>query len=110
MSLINKIRKQTGSYWERTGLDEFSNPTFESPVSITCRWETKMVQYLNPKGELVFSQSVVYVDRQMQVGDWVCLGTTGESDPRNQDGAHEIKGTESIPDLKARQTLHKVFL
>lgn len=105
------MRRQAASYWKRSEVDEHGKWSFEEPVEIKCRWTDDQVQFLNSQGELETSQSVVYVDREMGVGDWIRLGELSEeSDPLQAAGAHEIKAFRKTPDLRNRDTVYKALL
>lgn len=114
MSIIVKMRKQKAVYWDRSGVDNFGAPAFAVGVEIDCRWEDGLVQAINDKGEQITAKSTVYVDREMKVGDMLWLGEladiTDADNPRNNEGAWEIKSFNKLPNLKNTETLLTAYL
>jgi len=103
------MRKQTAVWWKRLDPDEYGSPSYDEPVEIACRWEDKMVRFLDGKGEISLSRSVVYVDRVISVGDLLRLGGLESgmtSDPSSLTGVVEIRRFENLPTLRATQSLY----
>jgi len=111
MRIIKKMRKQKAAYWKRSSVDKFGKYSYEDPILIDCRWEDVRQEYRDSKGQICYSQSVVYVDREMSVGD--CLAKTStlpETANPKAEGGFEIHSMEQIPTLKATKTLFVAYL
>lgn len=113
MGIISRMKKQTLVHWARTGVDGRGRPTWGTPVERVCRWSGRNEKYLGLQGEERMSNAIVYVDG-VSVGDAVMLGTldsgTNLSDPLRNYGAWEVKRLDSVPNLKATETLNKAYL
>lgn len=108
MRIITRMRKQKAVWWKRTTPNEFGAFSFEEPVEIMCRWEEAVGQVLGSAGEMVPSKTMVYVDRDMSIGDKLKLGEEDSdtpSDPKDDPLAYEIQGWQKIPTLRATQFL-----
>lgn len=132
MSLIKRMRKQTAVWWARQ-VDVAGNPVnteegrpvYELPVEIKCRWDDEVREFIGRHGTLEHSAAVVYVDRDMRLGDKLKLTTlddlesdtdsndtndTNDSAPDVVAGALEILGWAKNPNLKAKEFLRTAFL
>jgi hypothetical protein len=109
MSIIKKMRKQDAVWWSRNPTaDEFGSISFAAPVQIKCRWEDQEGDIVSKQDEIVPSMTVVYVDRDMKIGDKLKLGlldTGTPPDPKEDRLAYEIQGWQKIPDLRAKEFL-----
>ena len=116
MSLISRMRRQTAVWWARTGVDSYGAPEWAEPVEIACRWEEKAELIRTAAGDEVVSRAVVYVDRDMNEGDMLAVGTllaldSGQvSDPREVDGVGEVKSFGAVPNLRATEELKTAWL
>lgn len=121
MSLIDKIRKQKAVYWPlgstETGgkdVDDYGKPVYATAVEIDCRWEDKREKFITPKGDEEISHAIVYVDRDMRVGEVLMLGTLDNvnylTNPKKNSNAWEIRAFEKLPNLKATKFLRIAIL
>jgi hypothetical protein len=114
MGIITKMLKQTAVYWEKTGVDDYGQPTWAAPIEIRCRWEDRTEEFVSPEGTREASMAVVYVGQDVVVGGVLMLGLLGssvdENDPKANLGAWEIRSFSKLPDLKAKQFLRTVML
>ena len=113
MSIITRMLKQTAVYWERTGTNAYGEASFANPVEIEVRWEGRREIFFTVEGREEYSDAVVYVDRDMDVGDWLKLGdlTSSEAtDPRNATEAFMVRGRRYTPSFRATETLREMFL
>jgi len=114
MSLITRMKKQTCVHWPRTGVDNRGRSEYDTPVELDCRWADKTEKFMDVQGEERISNAVVYV-AGVNVGDVLYLGTLTDSgldsnDPLKNDGAWKVERVDAIPNLKATETLYKVYL
>lgn len=78
MSLIVTMRRQKAVWWERNPTpDKFGKYAFQPPVEFKCRWDDTAKEFVSPKIEKLVSRSVVYADRVMKPGDYLCLRAFG---------------------------------
>jgi len=105
-------RKQTATLWVRTGVDQFGQPRFATPVEIPCRWEESIAEFTTPTGEKTISRAIVYPDRSLAPGDYLWEGELADapSNPLTDKFAWEIKRADAIPDTRARRVLYMVYL
>jgi hypothetical protein len=104
--IVNRMRQQVCVWWKMTGTDEFGAPVFEAPVEITCRWEWKRMKVVMPRYETFTSKAKVYVERPIEVGDYLYLGSlseiAGETDPRVIKDAVRVKKYGEISNLRGQ--------
>ena len=121
MGLITSMLRQTAVWWplassESAGIevDQYGHPVYASPIEVDCRWEDRIEQFTDGRDILRMSQAIVYVDRDMEIGGVLMLGTeddiTDESDPLRNEGAYEIQRFDKMPDFKCRRFLRNCYL
>ena len=113
MGIITKMRKQKATFWEKVGTDDYGRPTFTTPVEIDCRWEDTSEEYISYRGTREVAKSTVYVDRVMDVGGYLKLGSPDSGtadDPTTEDDAWEVKMFRQVPNLKNTETLLSCML
>lgn len=114
MSIIRTMRRQKAVWWQRqTEPDKFGRLSFAEPVEIACRWDDNIGEFRNQFGQTVASKAVVYVDREMKVGDKLMSGPISSDtpeDPTTEDNALEIQGFMKTPNIKNTETLYTALL
>jgi hypothetical protein len=112
MSIISKMRRQKAVWWKRSDPDQFGKFSFLEPVEIACRWEDVGQEFRNAKGEVQISNSVVYVDRVLALGDRLWRGelNSAPDDPLTQAGSYAVQRFDQLPNLKATETLYTAYL
>ena len=114
MGVSKRFMKQTAVLWVAEAPDNFGKPTYAAPVIIGCRWTVQTVEFITPNGERELSRAVLIVDRDITLGSMVFLGTiadlTDEDNPRENDGAWEVRHFGSTPDLKGKKFHRTVML
>lgn len=102
-----------GTYWPREGVDGMGTPVYGAVQEIDCRWDHMQEEFVLPTAEVMVSNALIMVDRDMNVGDRIRLGAL-ETVPNPNDamdefntGTYEIKKWEkssapSDPDLWVR--------
>lgn len=110
MSLLNRMRKQTATYWGSPEPDGYGSYTFDTPITLMVRWEdvSEVVQGAN--GESINSRSTVYVGQDVDVEGYLYLGTSSATDPTEVDGAYRIRSFSKVPNLRASKYLRKAYL
>lgn len=114
MGLMTRMRRQRAVYWERSAShDKYGAFSFASPVEISCRWDGASKEYRDTKGETQLSESTVYPDRVMKAGDRLREGGMESDTPENpmEDAdSCEVQRFDTIPNLKATETLYVAYL
>ena len=121
MGIITRMRKQTCVYWppgsDETGgvdYDDYGQPLYASPYVISCRWEDVIQEFVDAKDETVFSQAIVYVDRDVKLRGVLMLGTLSDvsdmDNPKENEGAWEIRRFDKLPNLRNTEFLRTVYL
>lgn len=62
-------------YWAPNGTDGFGKPKYAAPVQVSCRWEDKVVQTLNPQGQMVLAGAQVLLMEEVQVAGLMLFGS-----------------------------------
>jgi len=62
-----------------------------SVAEYDCRWQNHLEKFESATGEAWDSKAIVYSTATFELEDWLYLGTTSETDPRNLDDAYRIK-------------------
>ena len=111
---LTKNFKQTIVYWGNPQPDGFGGFSFDDPVEISGRWEDKIILFINANGEEVRSEAIVYIDRDVDLGGYLYLGSLNDldSDPTPSDtlNAKEIRAFYKIPNIKGTAYFRKVIL
>jgi len=102
---------QTITLWEVTDRDEYNREVFSEPTSIKGRWENSTLFYRDPLTDTQqVSLSVVYLGIDVNMGDYLYLGETTETDPLTLLNARKVKRIDTVPDLSTKNSLRKVYL
>lgn len=120
MQAYTRGLNQLATYWAPGANNGFGGKVYSvAPEVIACRWQDKTDRVRDASGEVIVATSVVYVDRQLDVHGYLCLGdvtdqvdSDGLLDPEDVTGSppQEIKATGTSPALDAASVLHKVWL
>jgi len=121
MGIITRMRKQTAVYWPLASsdsggddFDDYGQPIVTIPVEISCRWEDVSEEFIDAKGTRQVSRSKVYVDRDVDVGGILLLGTeddiTDLTNIKENEGAWEIRRFDRLPNLKTTEYLRTAWL
>lgn len=111
MNIARKLR-QTATHWPVTGSDGYGGHTYGTPVKVDCRWQDKNEMFLLPSNEEVVSQAIVYLNIDINTGDFLALGdhaTVPVADPNTVD-ARRVRNYGKSTDLRAVVALRKAWL
>ena len=102
---------QTATYWSLIGSDGFGGDVFNAPIQIACRWEDDQTVYTSQidRREYV-SNAKIYVDRDMELGGYLYLGTSALSSPVALEGAFKIQRFTKAADLSNLETIRRAQL
>ena len=101
--------RQKATYWGSPVPDGYGGHSF-TKSEIYCRWEERVEEFTDQVGEMHISKAVVFVLEDLDIGGYLYLGTSAQSDPSGQDGAFEIKQLRKIPDLRNVVSERRVYL
>lgn len=108
---IDRKLNQVGTWWSTTP-NGYGGDNFGTPTKISMRWED--LQEVIPAAEGTkekISNAVVFVDRDISVGDYLCQGDhTIDSDPTLVDGALKVQHYGKVTDLRNVQSLRRAML
>jgi len=113
VAIATRGLKQTATWWAVTP-DGTGGDLFGAPVLVACRWENRQETYVGQidRREHV-SKAIVYVDREVAVGDYLALGDhSAVSSPVDLSGdiADKIQRQQLFPDLRNIEAQYKAIL
>lgn len=83
--------EQSITWWKKSGRDGFGSSTFDAPICFLGRWEKRQELFIDSAGEEVRSNSMVWSSCNVFIGDFVYLGVSTNTDPRQVFGSREIR-------------------
>lgn len=110
MTFIDSARTQTATYWARSGVDNFGDPSFNAPVQILVRWVDSNEVFVNDSGEEERARSIVQLGQDVKSGDYLYLGTSAATDPTSTVGAFKVKSFRKVPSIDGTLYSRKVYL
>lgn len=110
MTFLSSTRIHTATLWEDNGVDSAGDPEFSSPETILVRWEQKEVVFHGSDGSELRASHVVYLGQDVNVGDYLYLGTSVQSSPKDQAGAISIKDFSRIEAFDSNTVSRRVLL
>lgn len=121
MGIITRMLKGTCVYWallsnESGGVvfDQYGRPRHTTPVELSCRWEDIAKEFLDKEGARQISQSVVYVESDVDLGGMLFNGELTDlavlTDPRAIDNVWEIRRFDKLPNLRQTEFLRTAYL
>jgi len=98
MSIQTRLLNQTLTRWATDGDDSAGDPSFGAPAIQICRWEDTNFRFIGDDMEEHQAKSVIYVDADLALGDFVFLGTSVVLDPLTVLAAYRVLKYSKIPD------------
>ena len=102
------------THWPVTGSDGFGGFLYGAPILLKGRWEKKTEMFLDINMEEKASQAIIYLNADVDVGDWLGYGdfVTGTpiTNPSSLDEAHRIRQRNRSTNLRSLIALRKVYL
>ena len=109
MGHISRALTQDVTHWVATP-DGYGGFTFSPPTVLKGRWEDKAVLFRNPQGVELTSRSVVYLDADVAVEDYLFEGSSTATDPTTLATARPVEQFHKTPDLRHVEYERKAFL
>lgn len=112
---------QKAVYWppgsEETGgsdYDDYGRPQYAQAVEIDCRWDDRNEEMIFADGTRDLSRAQVITDQEVSVRGVLFLGELTDvddlDDPKNNEGAWEIRRVDRNPDIDGEDTLIRAYL
>ena len=102
--------KQAATYWPPGEPDGFGGTGFGDPETVRVRWQDKAELFIDSEAREVASSAVVYPEKPLEVGGYLVLGESAETDPQSVGDAKEIRQSGNSPNLRQTEKLNKVWL
>lgn len=104
-AVIGRFTDQTVVYWAKLGPDGYGKPTYDAPIEIPCRWESRQRELVLPDGRLVRTRSYFLLGTAVVVGGVLFLGTLEDVQslpsypamPTDNQGGYEILTVSITP-------------
>lgn len=109
--MLEGVYKQTITYWASPVPDGFGGNSYTAPVTLLARWEDKNERFINDLGIEELSASIVYVQQDIALGEFLALGDqTGSADPADVPSAFVVKQFDKITSVQNVDIVRKVYL
>lgn len=110
--LAEQFLKNDITYWPPSdaGGDGYGKVTLGSPTALRGRWEDKIEQVLNARGEEVVSKTRIFLKTPVEIGGYMVKGTSIITDPRTLADARPIINVTKSPDLRNLSEMTVAFL
>lgn len=105
-----KFLNESLTYWSPVSHDAWEAETFNTPVTISGRWEDRAERFATPLGEEAISNAKVYLASGVGVAGWLYCGVSSASDPTTVAGAFPVRRAERIPTLRENEFVYKAYL
>ena len=96
--------------WRMSGLNEYSEATFNTPVTIKAKWEEKQTIMHTNDGEQVLSNGCLFVNVDADVEDYVFRGISTDANPLNLKRSFKVRKVERIKNFNGSKTEVKLCL
>ena len=101
---------QVATYWPPGEPDGFGGTAFGAPETVLVRWQDKAELFIDAEAREVASSAVIYPEKPLEVGGYLVLGNSSETDPQSVSDAKEIRQSGNSPNLRQTEKLNKVWL
>lgn len=109
IKFVESVCVQTAVYWPRPIPDGYGGYSFGSayPEEISVRWDNVQKYIFSSNGAQIVSIAEILVTQDIEEGGYLYLGTLSDLDsgqednPKEVDGAYEIRKVEKTPLFKS---------
>lgn len=109
MSMLGSALNQQVTHWG-TSSDGFGGYAFTPPTVLDGRWEERSEIIETATGETIVSKAIVFLGLDVDISDYLFLGSTAEVNPTTLDKAFIVKDFQKIPDLAAVDFVRRAIL
>ncbi len=101
MTFLSTTRIHTATLWEVDDVDSAGDPSFSpaSPRTVSVRWEQREEVFRGASGEELRAGHVVWLGEDVNVGDFLYLGTSTQAVPTDQPGALSVQDFRRVESL-----------
>ena len=110
MSWTTENLRESVTYWAPSGVDNFGDPSFATPVTVKSKWEDRTELFIDGEGREQRSHSVVYVDTDLVIGGYLFRGTSIVGSPLSVDNAFIVKDFRKISDFEVETHERRAML
>jgi len=108
---VGRMVLQACTYWAPDTRGYDNEPTYAAAIRIEGRWTEERAEIQGSNGEQIVSKTSVIVDRDVEEGGYLALGLhLSETNPTAFEGAYEIQGFTSTPDLRYVEQVRRAYL
>lgn len=112
---VLRAETATAVYWPpEIEFDEYGAPVPQTPFEISCRYEESLKEFIDLNGTTKMSRAQVFVDRDLEMGGILMLGTLDDVDdwdnPKENSGAWEILSFEKTANFRGTHYLRMAYL
>jgi len=108
MSIFSRNLKQCITHWVAKP-NSYGGNSFTAPRELRGRWEDTNLLFRLPSGEEQVSTSIIYLEEDVAIGDYLLLGSSSSEDPIAV-GAKQIKQYMKQPDLRNLEQMRKAII
>lgn len=106
---FGNLRNQDITYWTQSGLDDYGYPSFNAPSTVKGRWEDRVVLVDQEQGgQMVTSNSRVWLQEELSNGDYVYEGTSVAATPPEE--ARKVIRKVEVPSIDGKRVERQYYL
>lgn len=88
---------ETITYWLPSTTDVWGdNTAYTSAASLKGRWEDRHEEFIDFRGEVAYSNAIVYLNSAVALGGYLYKGTSSASDPKTVADAFPIRRLDRL--------------
>ena len=99
-------------YWPPARPDKFGAMHYGDPVELKCRWDEKILEFIDTQKVKQVSQALVLVDQDLAAGGMLWLGTLAAAPPipTPTAGAYVVKQFQKTPNVNCTKFVRTAIL
>jgi hypothetical protein len=102
--------RQDITYWAPGAENQFGGKVYSAPVVIKGRWEDKVENIIDDKGQDTVSKSRIYTQTEVKTTGFLLNGVSAVADPTEVADAQEIRTIGSTPNLSSLARLYTAWI
>lgn len=107
---VQRVPKVKTTYWGPGVTGSDGEPSLQQGILIDGRWVAKRTEVQSASGEQYVSSTMVIVDVDLEEGGYLMQGDHTATTPFVVEGAQQIQGWSSTPDLRYMEQVRRAFL
>lgn len=109
MTILNE-RHQTATYWGNPVSDGMGGNSYNAPKTLAVRWQEQLELFKSPSEESRTNKAKVWVGEKVDIGGYLLLGTSNETDPTVLNNAFKISNYVEIPSVDGSEVERMALL